>query len=151
LLAAGRPATAQSTPTQRSITVVGEAQVKVTPDRVVLTIGVETSDAKLIDAKALHDKRIQSVLAATRAARIDPRDIHTDYLQIEPTFNFDSGARWQRVNAFAIRQSIEVTVRDVSRYEQLLTELLAAGVTHVHNVSLQTAKLRKNRDTARSM
>ena len=50
-----------------------------------------------------------------------------------------------------MQKTLVVTLRDAKIFEPLLTALLQAGATHVHDVQFQTTELRRHRDEARAM
>ena len=70
LLIAPLPLMALEDPASRTITVSGEAEVKVVPDEVVLTLAVETHHKDLTEVKRLNDQRMKDVLAAAVAAGV---------------------------------------------------------------------------------
>ncbi len=134
---------------KRSISVEGEAEVKVVPDRILLTLGIETSDKDLEKAKQLHDARTRAVIDAVRREGIDPKDIQTDYIEIEP--RWDTTPRPENFIGYFVRKTVVVTVRDVPKFEQDLSVALASGVNYVLGVHFQTSELRKHRDDARAL
>ena len=71
LLSAAMPAAAQST-IQRTITVTGQAEIKVAPDEVLLSIGVETDNLDIARARADNDARVKAVVAAATRTRWSP-------------------------------------------------------------------------------
>ena len=60
---------AADVPTPRMITVTGNAEVKVVPDEVILTFGVETSALDLSAAKTENDERTAKILAVAKKTR----------------------------------------------------------------------------------
>lgn len=136
------------------IAVSGEAEVRVVPDEVLLTLGVEIGDADLDQAKTRNDTIVRQVLAVTAEYGILPQHVQTDYLSITPQYANRSGyfsSSDFKADGFWVRKNIVVTLRDISKYEDLMTALLKAGVTHLHNVQFQTTELRKYRDQARAL
>ena len=148
------PAAAQTTPPQdraepRLVTVTGEAVVNVVPDEVVLTLGVESSDKQLRRAKSLNDERVKQVLAAAEKLGIPAKDIQTDHISIEPRYR-DSYEQRDFIGYF-VRQAIVVNLKDVSQFENLLTDVLDAGANYVHGIQFRTTELRKHKDAARAL
>lgn len=133
----------------RTISTSGEADVKVVPDEVTLTLGVETSDKDLETAKNQNDARVKRILAVAKEAGIDPRQMKTDYLSLEP--RYDSRNNERIFLGYWVRKSLTITLRDVSKFEDVLSRSLAAGANYVHGVDFRTTELRKHRDRARSM
>jgi uncharacterized protein YggE len=130
----------------RIVTVTGSAQVRVVPDEVILALGVETWDADLSVAKRENDARVQRVLALVAKYEIRPEHVKTDYVNIHPGDHY-----YNRGDGFWVRKSIVLTVRDLTRFEELLTDTLEAGATHIHEVRFQTTELRAYKDQARAL
>lgn len=133
----------------RRITVAGEADVRVVPDEVVLNLGVETDDLDLAVAKAQNDERMSRVIDAARAAGLPDNLIRTDYLGIEPRYDYD---RRQRIFlGYWVQKSVSLTLRDIDAFEDLLSAVLEAGANYVHGIQFRTTELRSHRDRARAL
>lgn len=133
----------------RRITVTGEADVRVVPDEVVLTLGVETDDLDLSTAKAENDARVSRVIEAAQNAGLPENLIRTDYLGIEPRWDFDGRERY--FLGYWVRRSVSLTLRDIDAFEGLLSAVLEAGANYVHGIHFRTTELRSHRDQARSL
>lgn len=134
---------------QPTIEVQGSAEVKVVPDEVFILFGAETSDPDLKIAKSQNDERVKNLLALTRELKIDPRYVQTDFINIEP-WEHDLGNQTVRTE-YRVRKNIAVTLRDVAKFEELLSRALEGGIDHVHGIQFRTTELRKLRDQAREM
>ena len=130
------------------ISVSGSAEVKVAPDEIYLRLGVETRDATLEIAKKQNDERVSNALAFLKSKGIPDKDVQTDFISIDPTYNNESS---RRVAVYAVRRSIEVRLTDTKGFEAILTGLLNSGVNNVEGMELRTSELRKHRDAARAM
>src|SRR5262245_10018249 len=119
-----------------TISVSGEAEVRVVPDEVVLSLGVESFDPVLKTAKAANDDRIKRTIAAARNLGVPAENIQTDYIGIEPRYR--DGNIALELQGYVVRRTVIVRLRDVSRFEGLLTDALDAGVTHVHGIEFRT-------------
>lgn len=132
-----------------SITVTGDADVRVVPDEVVITLGVETWDKDLTVAKKSNDSRVEKVLAVTQEFGIDAKHVQTEYINIEPRYRFEYEK--SEFIGYFVRKTIVVTLKDISKFEDLLTRFLEAGANYVHGVEFRTTELRKYRDQARAL
>lgn len=130
----------------RVINVTGDAEVRVVPDEVVITLGVETDDMKIDVAKEKNDERVQRVLALTEEYGIEPRHVQTEYIDIEPRYDYDDVFL-----GYFVRKTIVVTLKDISLFEDFLTDALKEGVNYVHGIEFRTTELRKYRDQARDL
>jgi len=132
----------------RTIKVSGNAQVMVEPDEVILTLGVESWNPKLLAAKTNNDQIVQKVIAVTREFNIPAKWVQTDYLNIQPSFdNYDTHA----LTGYYVRRNVVVTLKDLTQFEALLSAALESGVNYVHGVDFRTTELRKYRDQARDL
>jgi len=132
----------------RSISVTGQAEVRVTPSMVNLVFGVETLNKALTTAKDENDKRVQAVVQSIQALGVAPKDIQTDYIQVEP--RYDDLSSGTVLRHYVVRKTIAVTLSDVAKFERCLSGALQTGATHVIGVQFLTSDLRKYRDEARA-
>jgi uncharacterized protein YggE len=142
------PALTQDTfPRPRLISVTGTAEVNVAPDEVVLTLGIESRDRDLSISKAQHDRRVKKLLAEAHNAGVEDKNIQTSALRMHPEYSEEKVPRFL---TYQVSQTIEVTLRDLSKYESLVTKLLESGVNRVDSVEFLVAEPRKYRDEARA-
>jgi len=149
-LAAGRVVAEPCLAEPGLVTVTGDADVRVVPDQVVLTLGIETSDASLEAAKAENDAIAQRVLALTEEYSIPARHVQTDFVAIEPVYEDEYSLRTD-LAGYRVLKTVVITLSDISRFESLLSDALLAGANHVHGVQFRTTELRKHRDAARAL
>jgi uncharacterized protein YggE len=133
-----------------TITVTGDAEVRVVPDEVLLTLGVQTWDKNLDKAKRQNDEIVADVLALTAEYGIAPEHVKTDYISIEPRYRNGYYEPSDFIGYF-VQKTIVITLRDLARFEDLLTASLDAGVNFVHGVQFRTTELRQHRDEARAL
>jgi uncharacterized protein YggE len=143
------PAFSQSMQPPPQISVTGSAEVKVAPDEIRLSVGVETRDADLNVAKGQHDELMTSALKFLKTSGVPDKDVQTDFISVSPEYGNDI-ARTKPV-VYIVRKSIEIKLTTVTNLESVLTGLLNHGVNHVHGVDFRTTQLRKYRDQVRAM
>ncbi|MGO9085723.1 MAG: SIMPL domain-containing protein [Candidatus Sulfotelmatobacter sp.] len=142
-----RPIVAQDClPRPRIISVTGTAEVNVAPDEAVLSLGVESRDKDLSVAKAQHDARVKKLLAEARNAGVEEKNIQTSTLQMQPEYSEEKVPKFV---AYEVSQTIQVTLKNLSKYENLITKLLESGVNRVDSVEFLVAEPRKYKDDAR--
>ena len=134
---------------ERRITVTGDAEVRVVPDEVVLTLGVETNDLDLTAAKAENDARMGGVIKAAEGLGVPKNLIRTDFIGIEPRYTYNHAQR--EFLGYWVRKNTAITMRDIEAFETLLSDVLEAGANYVHGIQFRTTELRTHRDTARAM
>jgi uncharacterized protein YggE len=148
---------AQNTPEPPLITVSGQAEVRVTPNEVVFTLGVESVDKDMLAAKKRTDDSVREVLAIAARNNIKPADVQTSYISVQPKYNTDDleySARQSVKREFVgyqVSKTVAVILRDISRFDTLLSDVLKAGVTRLGNVEFRDSQIRQHRDQARVM
>ncbi|MEP7287194.1 MAG: SIMPL domain-containing protein [Chloroflexota bacterium] len=133
----------------RTISVSGEAQINVVPDEVIITLGVETSDMVLKTAKSQNDDQVAKVLAVAKDNGIAPEKVQTDYLTVEP--RYDGTSQQRNFIGFFVRKNIVITLKDLTKFEGLLSGVLDGGANYVNGIQFRTTELRKYRDQARAL
>lgn len=155
LSVAAGSALAAEKPELRTITVSGDADVKVVPDEVTLTLGVESFEKSIAAAKSVNDGRVKKVIAVARDLGIEQKHVQTDHLTIEPRYKDGSYSRtWgekRELQGYRVQKTVAVTLKDIAKFEELLGGVLDAGADHVHGISFKTTELRRHRDAARAM
>jgi len=131
------------------ITVKGEAEVRVIPDQVILALGVETRNNNLTRAKAENDQIVQKALSVAQDHGLEAEHIQTDYLSMNP--EYDRFPNTSKFLGYLVRKSIVLTLKNLTKLETLLTEILNAGVNTIHDVQFRTTELKKHRDEARML
>jgi len=121
----------------RTITVSGEGEASGAPDVAVTTLGVEALDPKLGDAISDTSRRMRAVLDAVKRAGVAARDVRT----VEYSVNFEqnpppprsSGERPSGV--YRVRNTAQVTIRDLPRAGEVLDAAVAAGANAVSGIA----------------
>ena len=134
---------------QPTISVSGDAEVRVAPNEVVLNMGVETADRSLRTAKSANDAAIQRALGVASQHGVPSKNVQTDFISIEPRYRRDEITG--QLLGYVVRKSLTVRFNDIAKFEELFTDLLDAGVNVVHGIEFRTTDLRKYRDQARAL
>lgn len=129
----------------RIITVIGNAEIKVAPDEVTLTLGVDSHDRDLAVAKAENDKRIKGLLVLVHASGVDPKNIKTSALTMGPEF---SDEKIPKLLGYEVSETVAISLRDLSKYEDLMTRSLNAGVNRVDGINFFVSDPKKYREEA---
>jgi len=148
-LVSAQPALAQlSSLGVNTLNVTGDAAVMVMPDRVRLFLGVESRNKSLLVAKAENDAGVKKVIDAARALNIPAGDIQTDYVQVDMSYDSNIGTV---VDYYLVTKTVQVLLKNVQQFEELLSKVLLAGANHIYDVEFSTSDLRKHRDEARAL
>ncbi|MBU0493709.1 MAG: SIMPL domain-containing protein [Chloroflexi bacterium] len=133
-----------------SLAVSGAAAIKVQPDIATIHVGVETFATTPSESKRLNSDLIRSIKARVAAAGVAEADVQTDHYVIYPKFrDYDE----HNISGYDTYNSVVITVRDVSRFEDVLVGALEGGATYVFGVefSVDPDRLLELRQRARDM
>lgn len=129
ILSGCQPATTDMT---RTVSVTGHAESMVAPDQAKLTISVNRDGAELADIKQQIDRVTTSIIAFLREQQIDDTDITSYNVSASPAYDYQDGKRVAR--GYTATRQIQVTLRDLARYDSIVDHVLQAGATHIMNV-----------------
>jgi uncharacterized protein YggE len=153
---------------ERRISVSGSAEVKVVPDEIYLTVGIDTRDKELQTAKKQSDDHVSGALAFLRQNNVKDKDVKTDYISIQPVYPreddsyVDPGTGLSMTTRekavppvqpvyFIVRKTIGIRLTNVSAFDDVLSGLITNGVNNVQGIDFRTSELRKYRDKARAL
>src|SRR6185437_13009205 len=151
-------AIAQSAIDRPPVAVSGQAEMRVPPDEVVFTLEVESVDKDVMTAKKKTDESVKQVFGLAKDNKVNTDDVQTSYISVEPKYNTDDleyGGERRGVKrvfiGYAVSKTIAIRLKDISRFDPLLSDVLKAGVTKVSNVEFRDSQIRKHRDQARAL
>lgn len=132
---------------ERSITVLGEAEVLVMPDSVQFVIGIQTEKRTVVEAKETNDEIAQRVMAVLKTYEIEEKYIRTDYLNIDPDTNYSTS----HIQGYIVNLKTYVTVHDLSKFEDIISDVLEAGANQISGIKFLISDLKTYREQARKL
>ena len=116
-------------PTSPRVVVSGEGEVAVAPDMAIVSLSVmreaETARAALDDANGA----MSAVIAALKEAGIEPRDLQTSGLQINPRYVYpQDGTGEPRLTGYQVSNTLTIRVRDIATVGQVIDRSVTLGV-----------------------
>jgi uncharacterized protein len=132
----------------RSITVVGQGEVKAKPDIATVNLGVEVTAPTVSEAMTEANAHMKTILAAMKSLGIADKDVQTSNFSI----NFErsnpnvplasettSGAKTEGAQTpagfYRVNNMIQVTIRDLDKVGDVLDAAVEAGANNVWGVS----------------
>jgi hypothetical protein len=96
-------------PSNSTITVTGNGEVDIQPDRALLTVGVTTQETSAQAAAQENAATMSNVIAALEAIGINSSSIQTTSYSISPETNYNNGQ--STVVGYQVTNEIQVTVQ----------------------------------------
>jgi uncharacterized protein YggE len=127
-------ATAQETP--RTISVSGEGEVSATPDIARITTGVQMRAEAAGDAMRMASEAMAKVFAALDAQGVDPADVQTSRLSLDPVWDDDPQPRTGSpdVVGYVAGNMVSVRLRDVGAIGSVVDALVVAGANRFESI-----------------
>ena len=128
------------------INVSGEGKVKVIPDQATITVTVETKGNNAKDVKKQNDEKIDAVLKFIKKMNVAPADYKTQRVSLNPQYDYE-----KKKHNYNATQTIEILLRDLSKYDELMEGLVDQGINRIDAVTFQSSKLAQYQSEARKL
>lgn len=128
------------------ISVTGEGKIKVVPDQATITATVETKGNNAKDVKKENDKQMEAVLKMIKKMNLAPADYRTQRVSLNPIFDYE-----KKKTTYNATQTVEILLRDLSQYDELMEGLVNQGINRIDNVIFQSSKVAQYQSDARKM
>jgi len=145
-------AAAPGTPSSSSATIAvsGDGEVRIQPDRAIVSIAIESDAASSAAAGAQNARLTQAVVKALRAAGATSAQIVTQAYSVQPQWQYSPNAPPRRTGYEASMQ-LALTVPDLQRLGPAIDAALSAGATRIGNVEFESSQLQSARQQALAM
>ena len=128
------------------INVYGEGKVKVAPDQTLISISIETKGNKAAEVKKENDKKMDAVLKFIKKSNIAPEDFQTQRISLNPNYDYE-----KKKYSYIATQSVEILLKDLSKYDELMEGLVYQGINKIDNVIFKSSKILQLQSDARKL
>lgn len=128
------------------INVNGEGKVKVAPDQVSISATVETKGNNAKDVKKQTDEKIDAVLKFIKKMNIPTADFKTKQVALNPQYDYE-----KKKTIYNATQTIEILVKDLSKYDELMEGLVQQGINRIDKVIFESSKELQLQSEARKL
>lgn len=131
------------------LTAHGHAEVKVKPDIALITFAVITDSKDQSQAVADNATKATALLSALREARIPDKDIQTLSYTVQPQYDYKNSPAV--LTGYQVQNSVQATVRDLTKVGAVLDKATAAGASSVSGVTFDLSGRGKTEAQALSL
>jgi uncharacterized protein YggE len=128
------------------INVSGEGKVKIAPDQALISISIETKGTKAVDIKQENDKKMDAILKFIKKSNIAAEDFQTQRISLNPNYDYE-----KKKYSYIATQSVEILLKDLSKYDTLMEGLVNEGINRIDNVEFKSSKLVQLQSDARKL
>ena len=133
--------TASSLPNAPHIYVQGTGKITVVPDTAEVSFSIISTHKNLVAAKKKADTLSAEVIKIAKSYGIEKQGISASELYIRQETRYDNVTRKQVFIGHKVTRSIQLYLKDMSRYSHLVQSLVNAGITEMHGVKLQASNI----------
>ena len=119
------------------ISVSGEGKIKVTPDEAVITVAIENSGKEAAEVKKINDETIDKVLKLIKQRGIPTSDYQTQRVNLYKNYDYNT-----KKYTYIANQTISIHLKDLSKYEKLMMELVDSGINNIQGIEFKSSKIK---------
>jgi uncharacterized protein YggE len=114
--------------------VTGSATNQIKPDKVTLSLGVETTNTTAQAALTANSDLMNKVLNALKAAGVQENETSTSTFSITPNYNYSANTSEGRFIGFTVSNSIQIESSNIESVSKWIDAAVSAGANNVNNV-----------------
>ena len=116
-------------PDKHYIQVNGQANVASVPDMFHFDVYLEERGELLTKLNTMVSDKSQKVVESLLKLGVEPRDIQSMRVQLNPWFEHNQSVRVQK--GFVLSRQVKITLRNMDNYDQIIDGLLRIGTTRI--------------------
>lgn len=121
-------------PTQMNkMKLIGEGNVKATPNLAIITLGAVTENRDLEAARYANANKTKSIIKTLKNNGIQDEDIQTDSFSIVPQYDYVDGNKVFK--GYKVENILKVNINDVEKIGEIIDAAIRAGANLVKNIS----------------
>ncbi|WP_339889421.1 SIMPL domain-containing protein [uncultured Flavobacterium sp.] len=126
------------------ISVSGEGKIKVVPDEAMVTVSIENTSKEAAEAKKANDIVADKVLKLIKSKGIDVKDFQTQRMNLYQNYDYNT-----KKKSYVANQTIAIHLKDLSKYDNLMIELVDTGINGIQGVEFMSSKIKELEKQAR--
>ena len=133
-----------------TLSLTGTATTMVKPDKVTVSLGVQTTNKTADTALAANSKVMNKVIDALKATAIKDNETSTSSFSISPNYNYSQpSSAASRITGFTVSNSIQIQSTNINNTSKWIDTAISAGVNTVDRIdfALSDKKLEETKNT----
>jgi uncharacterized protein YggE len=130
------------------ITTSGEAQVRLTPDRATVLVGVQTRGATAAAAGTSNARIQKAILDTLKAMSLGPDQLATQNYSVNPEMQYPPTGGPGKVVGYTVSNVVRVELRRVEQVGPVIDASLAKGANQINSVQFTSSTAAEARRTA---
>ncbi|RYF92856.1 MAG: SIMPL domain-containing protein [Caulobacteraceae bacterium] len=142
------PATADAAFRATTLNLSAYGETRQAPDMATITLGVTTEAPSAAEAMRLNADRMTGVIASLKKAGVDPRDIQTSGLNLNPQYLYVENQP-PKLTGYQASNTVTIVARDLKKLGSVVDASVNSGATNVGGISFGIEDSGASEDKAR--
>ena len=127
----------------KTLFTTGSATTQVKPDKVTVSLGVETTNTKAKAALATNSELMNKIINALKIAGVKENETSTSSFTITPNRDYTIDKNQGRLIGFTVSNSIQIDSNNVNKTSEWIDTAVSSGANNVNSIyfSLSDKKL----------
>lgn len=130
------------------ITVGGQAEVPISPDRAIVGFSINSLAATASEAESLNSKAVESVKAKLKAQGIDERNVETSYYYLNKRTDWSVDGPVEK--GYEVQHSMKITT-NASGVSSAIQAAVSAGANGVDSIEFRVSRAAQDAAVATAM
>jgi uncharacterized protein YggE len=145
------PAQNTTADASNTLSLTGTATTMAKPNKVTVSLGVQTTNKTADTALAANSKTMNQVIDALKAADVKDNETSTSSFSISPNYNYsqESSSTASRITGFTVSNSIQIQSTNINNTSKWIDVAIAAGANTVDRIdfALSDKKLEETKNS----
>jgi uncharacterized protein len=125
---------AQSIQSNSTLSVSGTATMKTNPDKVTVSLGVETTNATASSALMSNSEVMNKLLYVLKASGVQENETATSSFVITPNYNYSESGTIQNIRGYTVTNSIQIESSNINNISRWIDIAISTGANKVDSI-----------------
>jgi uncharacterized protein YggE len=131
-----------STNANSTVFATGSAFTRLAPDRVLISIGVESTDKTANEALSLNSELMNNIISDLRSIGLKPNETRTSIFNIFPLYNYTESGTRLNVSSFTVTNTVQIESSNLDNVSQWIDTAVASGANSINSIDFSVTEKR---------
>ncbi|MGB8027140.1 MAG: SIMPL domain-containing protein, partial [Nitrososphaeraceae archaeon] len=118
----------------KTLFVTGSATTQIKPDKVTVSLGVETTNTKAKSALAANSELMNKIISALKIAGVKDNETSTASFTITPNRDYSIDKNQGKLIGFTVGNSIQIDSKNVNNTSEWIDIAVSSGANNVNSI-----------------
>jgi uncharacterized protein len=128
---------ANVTNSNSTLSLSGSAFTKIKPDRVIISIGVETTNKTAKASLAANSELMNKTISSLRNLGIKENETSTSSFTISPNYNYTESGTILNITGFTVTNSIQIDSSTLANISSWIDAAVASGANSINSIDFR--------------